>query len=578
MFNQKQFDSELTTHINIERHKQFMEQALAHLVGGLLTSMIILYLYKDTTPQSGQVLWLGLNLFLLASTVLFYSVYYIKKTSVSTNTWAVIVFVVSMIWGCVWATAPFIFLQTNDSYYIALMAILLIALSTTPAPALVHYLPAYYVFITIPLAALTVRLYDTDIDRTLTYLIPFLWLMLLMYGWKLNETMIESIRLRLENEKSRKVAEIANLAKSKFLAAASHDIRQPLQAAHLFLSALADDLGLDKEQQDESSNRNYRLLDSSISDMSNILNSLLDVSKLDADVITPKPKHLFITESTEDICRQYEAIAKKQGLKFSLKIDNLVGLYDPVLLNRVMNNLLSNAMRYTEYGEVSVVIKQVDNKIRISVSDTGRGIPELERKNIFMEFHQLHNPERNRDKGLGLGLSIVQRLCALQEWELSLTSNIGQGSTFSITLPRGNLQDIVKNIPLETTVTLANTNIIVIENDENIRIALTSTLEKWGCHVKSFSSEAMALAHLDRAWVPNLIISDYRLNEEKTGIEAIKAIEAYYNHKVTSIIVTGDTDPARVREATNHKLTVLQKPIKPPVLRSVIQKKLAQPA
>ena len=346
----------------------------------------------------------------------------------------------------------------------------------------------------------------------------------------------------------------------------------------MFLSALADDLGLDKEQQDESSNRNYRLLDSSISDMSNILNSLLDVSKLDADVITPKPKHLFITESTEDICRQYEAISKKQGLKFSLKIDNLVGLYDPVLLNRVMNNLLSNAMRYTEYGEVSVVIKQVDNKIRISVSDTGRGIPELERKNIFMEFHQLHNPERNRDKGLGLGLSIVQRLCALQEWELSLTSNIGQGSTFSITLPRGNLQDIVKNIPLETTVTLANTNIIVIENDENIRIALTSTLEKWGCHVKSFSSEAMALAHLDRAWVPNLIISDYRLNEEKTGIEAIKAIEAYYNQKVTSIIVTGDTDPARVREATNHKLTVLQKPIKPPVLRSVIQKKLAQPA
>jgi len=243
-----------------------------------------------------------------------------------------------------------------------------------------------------------------------------------------------------------------------------------------------------------------------------------------------------------------------------------------------MNNLLSNAMRYTEYGEISVVIKQVDNKIRISVSDTGRGIPELERKNIFMEFHQLHNPERNRDKGLGLGLSIVQRLCALQEWELSLTSNIGQGSTFSITLPRGNLQDIVKDIPLETTVTLANTNIIVIENDDNIRIALTSTLEKWGCHVKSFSSEAMALAHLDRAWVPNLIISDYRLNEEKTGIEAIQAIEAHYNHKVTSIIVTGSTDPTRVREATNHKLTVLQKPIKPPVLRSVIQKKLAQPA
>lgn len=214
MFKQRHCDSKLTPLINVERHKQFMDQALAHLIGGLLTSIIILYLYRDTTPKFEQTLWLGLNFLLLASTVIFYSVYYLKKTEISTGTWAIIVFIVSMMWGCVWATAPFIFLQTNDSDYIALMAILLVALSTTPAPALVHYLPAYYVFITIPLAGLTVRLYDTEIDKTLTYLIPFLWLMLLMYGWKLNETMIESIRLRLENEASRKVAETASLAKS----------------------------------------------------------------------------------------------------------------------------------------------------------------------------------------------------------------------------------------------------------------------------------------------------------------------------------------------------------------------------
>lgn len=576
MLKQQNGTSELTAQINVERHKQFMDQALAHLIGGLITGLIILYLYKDITSEFGQYLWLGLNFFLLASTVIFYAVYYLTKNGISARTWSIIVFLVSLMWGCVWAAAPFIFLQTNDSYYIALMAILLIALATSPAPALVHYLSAYYVFITVPLAALTIRLYSTDIDKPLTYLVPFLWLSLLAYGWNLNKTMIESIRLRLENEVSRKIAETASLAKSKFLAAASHDIRQPLQAAHLFLSALADDLGLSKDPTHKHANQNYRLLDSSISDMSNILNSLLDVSKLDADVITPKPQHLHITQSTEDICRQYAAIAKKQGLEFHLNIEKLVGLYDPVLLNRIMNNLLSNAVRYTEQGSISVSIIKLNEKIVVSVSDTGKGIPENERKNIFMEFHQLHNPERNRDKGLGLGLSIVKRLCVLQQWELELISDINTGSQFKIHLPLGDAKEVVIETPSNTNLTLANTQVVVIENDEKIRLALTGVLEKWACEVKSFHSENDALAGLNISWVPNLIISDFRLDEGKTGIQAIAAIEAYYNCNIASIIITGDTDPEQIKEAKDSKLTVIQKPVKPPVLRSVIQKKLAQ--
>lgn len=578
MLNQQNVNSELAAQINVERHKQFMDQALAHLIGGLVTSMIILYLYKDTTPESDQYLWLILNFFLLVSTVVFYSVYYLKKNSISTQTWSVIVFLVSLLWGCVWATAPFIFLQTNDSYYIALMAIILIALSTSPAPALVHYLSAYYVFITVPLAALTLRLYTTDIDKPLTYLVPFLWLTLLAYGWKLNSTMIESIRLRLENERSRKIAENASIAKSKFLAAASHDIRQPLQAAHLFLSALADDLGFSKDKNNKTANSNYQLLDSSISDMSNILNSLLDVSKLDADVIIPKPQHLHLIKSTEDICRQYEAIAKNQGLEFHLNIEPVVGFYDPVLLNRVLNNLLSNAVRYTKQGSISVEISHDNGKITLSVSDTGKGIPEIERKNIFMEFHQLDNPERNREKGLGLGLSIVQRLCTLQQWELELTSDINKGSQFKLYLPLGNVSKIAKNTPVNTTITLENTKVIVIENDEKIRLALTSVLEKWGCQVHGFHGENYALKSLNLDWIPDLIISDLRLDEDKTGIQAITAIEAYYNRKISAIIITGDTDPERIKEAKNSKLTVIQKPVKPPVLRSIIQKKLAQSA
>jgi signal transduction histidine kinase/CheY-like chemotaxis protein len=370
-------------------------------------------------------------------------------------------------------------------------------------------------------------------------------------------------------------AERLNTEKSQFFAAASHDIRQPLQAINFLVNALRT--GNTKPKDDAL----FERLENSVESMSDLLNSLLDVSKLDAHVIVPKPQHLSLTPLLEKLQSELDPFAKAKGIKLVIECDNDTVLADAILLEQVLNNLLSNAIRYTHSGNI-ILSAQKDSKnsdsehINISVKDTGMGIASDDQYVIFNEFHQIHNPERDQNKGLGLGLSIVKRLCALQDWQLSLTSELGVGSCFSFKVLKGNSELIQVVNKVNMNKNLGAIDVIVIDDNESIRFSLSTIMSHWGCKIRTFESADDACKAIEQlpSWKPNLLISDYRLRNNVTGIEAIDKVKKWLNYSIQTIVITGDTAPEEIAKIERSGLTILHKPIKPAKLRLVISKKM----
>lgn len=557
----------LATQIDQARHHQFMKEALPHLIGGMLTAILLYFIYRPYGTDLAPIIWLMGNCVLLACTVVFYSIYYLRPQWLSIPQWGWITFIVAGLWGVCWALPPHIFLATDNLLYIAVMIVILVALSTSPAPAMVHYPSAYYAFITLPLASLFYKLTQIDIgeDWVMLMLTPFLWVSLLGYGWGLHGTMINAIKLRLENEQAWREAESANLAKSKFLAAASHDIRQPLQAINFFLSAIKD--GDDKDES--LLNR----LEASVDSMSGLLNSLLDVSKLDAQAVDVKNQHILLHDFGQKIVGQAAEEARVKGLALELLGEDEVVYGDPVLLERVLNNLMSNAIRYTESGFVRLILAEKEDAIEVSVVDSGRGIPLSEQEAVFSEFHQLDNPERDRNKGLGLGLAIVRRLCELQQWPLHLHSEENIGSTFSVVLPKGKAALVPRPTP-QVLVHQKELNILVVDDETDVRESLGSLLESWG-HKVWLAEDIDSACQQAQSIELDLLISDYRLRDNVTGVTLVQAVQAIQSDVSKVLIITGDTDPQRIKEVKASGFSLLHKPVKPGQLRTFIQRQFA---
>ena len=365
-------------------------------------------------------------------------------------------------------------------------------------------------------------------------------------------------------------AERNNAEKSQFFAAASHDIRQPLQAINFLVSALRS--GNTKPNDDVL----FERLENSVESMSDLLNSLLDVSKLDAHVIIPQPQHIFLTTLLERLQGELTPLAKAKGINLVIESDDNIVLADAILLEQVLNNLLSNAIRYTNCGTITLSAQNDSGKINIRVKDTGIGIACDDQAAIFTEFHQIHNFERYQNKGLGLGLSIVKPLCALQNWPLSLDSELGVGSSFCFTVPQGNRELIQVADKVDRNKSLAAIDAIVIDDNEAIRFSLSNILSNWGCKIRSFESADDACEAIKQlpTWKPNLLISDYRLRNNVTGIEAIDNVKQSLDYPVEAIIITGDTAPDEIMKIEKSGLIVLHKPIKPAKLRLIISKKV----
>jgi len=383
---------------------------------------------------------------------------------------------------------------------------------------------------------------------------------------------LDSIRIRFENnqlidrlEIKKNEAERANKAKSVFLASASHDLRQPLHALNFQLASF--EANLETLAQKDFGRKMKRL----ISSLNGLFDGILDVSKMDAGITDKQLEDFDVRESLLSLVDNFRQQANDKGLEFKFDVSSYVIESDQILFERIMSNLISNAIRYTCNGEVRVSAEMQDEALKIHVSDTGRGIPSDELQNIFGEFYQLGKAVNTKVMGFGLGLFIVKRLSELLDHELSVDSQPGIGSRFSLVVPLGD-KSKVKSKPLvsERFADLDGLTVIVIDDDADIVEATQELLERWGCVVFSAMTSEEAMAHLEQSVYPDLIISDHTLTSWMTGIDVIEAIKAECKSEIPSLLMTGDTSAQRLYEAAQKGYVLLHKPVSPKLLKQTI--------
>ncbi|NND90666.1 MAG: hybrid sensor histidine kinase/response regulator [Granulosicoccus sp.] len=356
--------------------------------------------------------------------------------------------------------------------------------------------------------------------------------------------------------------DIERRAQNRFMAAASHDLRQPLHALGLYLNVLKRHVPTDQGQVILAN------IHRSTEALNQLLNSMLDLSRLDAGMVEVNWEQLSLDSIFDHLHQNFLPEANQRELQLDFQYSGLYVRSDQVLLERVLGNLLANAINYTNEGGVSLKATLEGSHVRIDISDTGPGIPADEQEAIFKEYYQLQNPERDRSKGLGLGLSIVKRLSNLLDIELSIVSDEGRGTTFQATLPlaqpnRDEPGALRSKVPRNTDrADLAGLSILVIDDEYDVRDGMKTLLVQHGCDVFIADSSARACEHIiAESWVPDLIIADYRLRDDQTGDMAIEQVREEVNMDVPAMIITGDTSPARLLDATASGFTLLHKPV-----------------
>lgn len=363
-------------------------------------------------------------------------------------------------------------------------------------------------------------------------------------------------------------AERGNRAKTRFLAAASHDLRQPMHALGLFVAELG------QKPHAPDTRRLVEQIAISAETMENLLDSLLDISRLDVGALDRQIKPFPLQPLLERIEVDYRREAGLRGQRLRLRPTSLWVESDPLLLERILHNLISNALRYTPGGTILVACRKRGRKVRIEVRDNGPGIAPEAQEAIFQEFVQLDNPERNRAKGLGLGLAIVRRLTDLLEHPLQLKSSPGRGSLFAIELPSaapGILTDHHQPAPAQA---LARLRVVLVDDDELALASTTGLLESWGCQVNAADTGAALLATLrpgDEA--PDIIVCDYQIAGTGDGLQLIEQLRGHFARQIPAVILSGDTSPATATAIQQADIPLLHKPVRPAKLRALLQRK-----
>jgi len=376
--------------------------------------------------------------------------------------------------------------------------------------------------------------------------------------------------LRVKKEE----AELAAQAKSRFLAAASHDLRQPIHALGMFVARLS------QLQHDAPTRQLVDSLEASVRAIQNLLDGLLDISRLEARAVQIKLQDFPLQELFERVDQDLAPLAQDKGLRLRIRPSMLWVRSDAALLYRILLNLVCNALRYTDKGGVLVACRPTADPAQVSIEiwDSGLGIAHEHQQAVFEEFFQVGNPGRKRAKGMGLGLSIVQRSCQLLNQPLRLSSRLGVGTRICLTLPRAAPEaahaDALLPKPTHDQATHGDA-VLVIEDDDLVRQALGELLHSWGYQVAQAGGLQEAQQVLQSGFVPAIIISDYCLNGDSQGIEVIAALRQQLGYPVPACLVSGDADPALLMAAQTAQLTLLQKPVRPAKLRSLLRRLLA---
>jgi two-component system, sensor histidine kinase len=362
-------------------------------------------------------------------------------------------------------------------------------------------------------------------------------------------------------EQERDEAVRADQEKSRFLAIASHDLRQPVHALGLFAATL------ERRLQGSAEEPLVRNVMRSIEGLERSFNAMLDISRLDAGTVEPNIQHFALRDLFRRLHMHYAGQAEASGLGLRLAPGGKSVSSDPQLLERILGNLVQNALKYTETGGVVVVARSTADNINLEVWDTGIGIKPADLPRIFAEFYQVGHGERSRTQGLGMGLAIVKRLAHLLGYRLMVASRPGRGTMFRLSIPVRQLHAVQDVIGAADTVPMSviePRSVLVIDDEEPIREGLKVLLEEWGYEVQvaAHAEDAERVAR-ERPEPPDLILSDLHLGDGPDGLDAIRAVRTVYGLDVPAILVTGDTSKEEIRRATESGHTVLFKPLQP---------------
>jgi two-component system, chemotaxis family, CheB/CheR fusion protein len=375
-------------------------------------------------------------------------------------------------------------------------------------------------------------------------------------------------------EAAKSEAERANAGKSRFLAAASHDLRQPLQTISLLQGLL------ERHAQDEPARKLLHRLDETVTTMSSMLDKLLDINQLEAGVVQPAVRDFPVSQLLDEMRTDYSPTAKSNGLELRVVPSSLLVRSDPRLLEQIVRNLLSNAMKYTAKGRVLLGCRRHGDKVTIEVWDTGAGIPQAELGAIFDEFHQLNNPARQRSKGLGLGLAIVQRLADLLGHKINVRSRVDVGSMFSTEVPFATLSEPVPQpsthdqpLPFRTRAS----SILIVDDDPSVREMLQMLLEAEG-HLAIVAADGpigLDLAAREAREL-DLIVADYNLPAGPNGLELIAELRTRFERDIPAIVLTGDISTSSLKAIARSGCVHLNKPVKAADLIRVVERLLAK--
>ncbi|WP_432474109.1 PAS domain-containing hybrid sensor histidine kinase/response regulator [Amphritea sp. HPY] len=387
----------------------------------------------------------------------------------------------------------------------------------------------------------------------------------------LNGKLVQEISERSAIEKELKVAkeaaEAANRSKDKYLAAASHDLLQPLNAARLLVSTLRE------RELEEGNDHLVERIHLALEGAEELLTDLLDISRLDQNAVQPDIMSFPLSYLFNALRVEFQPLAKETGIGLHLVETGIGVTSDTRLLMRILRNFMSNAFRYTGSGKILLGVRRRGDKVSIQVWDTGPGIPENRLQDIFREFQQLEEQQKGGKKGVGLGLAIVERIAQMLNHRISVLSNQGKGTMFSVEVPvsRARFQPVAKQSVTDYNSAMQGQKLLVIDNEESILVSMEALLEQWNCEVSLAASEAEAIqVCIDNNFKPDLIVADFHLDGNATGVEAITGLRKHLGADLPAIIITADRSQESRRLFREHQLPVLNKPVKPGKLRALL--------
>ncbi len=560
-------------------------QATPIFFGNIAVALLSVYLLWNQLDRSLLLMWAGAIFALTAIRIVV-----IRRDLAMTQAvekaaqraWKYTIF--SGMSGCLWGSIGILFFSPENTVVTVFICIVLAGMTGGSVASQSSFLPSYYAFSlpTVLPFALRSFAHGDSLFSILGVLSLFLLGVNLAYSRNLQRTVRESIALRFENteliaqlrqEKER--AESASRSKSQFLAAASHDLRQPTHALGLYIATLRSLCSAPTIRADEVGGVANKL-QNALKGLVQLLDVLLDISKLDAGVVKVKQEVFDVQEVLETLDQQFSAVASEQKLRFTVRPSSVLVRTDRSLLYSILANFISNALRYTEHGKILIGVRHRGDSVEIQVLDTGIGIAQEHSDLIFREFYQIGNVARRREHGLGLGLAIVKRTADLLGLRVLMRSIPQRGSVFSVCLPVVDAPAKIANNALTLTNMARSKTVMVIDDDADVLDSMQALLSAWGHQVVAASGldEALLLAQKNRVknGTPfDMILSDFRLAENTSGIDVIRAVRQVCGSEIPAVIITGDTSTESINQIFASRLKILHKPLDADVLQNVLR-------